>query len=87
MEVSETDKHTSLLRFRINYNENDHKMIPRIFVINSFWSKLASALVSFQHLCPSLIFAGKTGAYQNGPPYVKSLLAIPTNIRLTWKYL
>jgi len=32
---------------------------------------------------PSLMFAGKAGAYQTKAPF--RLLASPTNIRLSWK--
>ncbi len=41
------------------------------------------------HFQPSLIFLGKTGAYQNGALagfHCNRFIALPTNIRLGWKW-
>ncbi len=44
-----------------------------------------------RHFHPSLIFAGKTGAYQSEAPYaIPSICRLPAmtlNIRLGWKWL
>ncbi len=40
---------------------------------------------SFIHLHLSLVYKGKVGAYQSVVPFGR-LLALPTNIRIGWKW-
>ncbi len=66
-------------------------MLQKITAVIVAETKKAKVFAGAIHFLPSLIFVGKTGAYQSGASTglysTGRLLAVPTNIRLGWKLM
>ncbi len=88
--MTDSDKHPSLLRYRINYDRKRSYDTGRrclyfelLFLVCTGWDKKARAFYGGKFFSASLKFSNFGGTYLNGAPHI----TLHPSARLTRKYL